>query len=190
MAPAGRKCGVCSEASFKYKCPSCALPYCSLTCYRQHKEVPCSKGIKEGSPAIQTAAATLVPDGASFPGPLPAAAPAATAIPPPVTFSCAGMEEAEEMGWRLSRSQLQAIASSEELRLQLRNQSGLQQLIGRIDASSNPEAALEKEMRDPPPAFLNFTEQILCVLDPARKQGDSAILEDLVRVAPGAQRKH
>nr|GLL42762.1 zinc finger HIT domain-containing protein 3 isoform X1 [Ipomoea trifida] len=36
-----KKCGVCEEAQSKYKCPSCVIPYCSLTCFKKHKEIPC-----------------------------------------------------------------------------------------------------------------------------------------------------
>ena len=36
-----RLCGVCTEPSPKYKCPRCELRYCSLQCYKRHKETPC-----------------------------------------------------------------------------------------------------------------------------------------------------
>ncbi|KAF2404932.1 hypothetical protein EJ06DRAFT_525504 [Trichodelitschia bisporula] len=29
-------CGVCKEASPKYKCPHCQLPYCSIKCFKEH----------------------------------------------------------------------------------------------------------------------------------------------------------
>ncbi|KAJ4728386.1 Zinc finger HIT domain-containing protein 3 [Melia azedarach] len=38
-----RQCQVCNEAQSKYKCPSCLSPYCSLVCFRKHKETPCAK---------------------------------------------------------------------------------------------------------------------------------------------------
>ncbi|KAG5514697.1 hypothetical protein RHGRI_035924 [Rhododendron griersonianum] len=38
-----KKCGVCDEAESKYKCPNCLIPYCSLVCFKKHKEVPCVK---------------------------------------------------------------------------------------------------------------------------------------------------
>ncbi|KAF1345482.1 hypothetical protein BDV97DRAFT_402062 [Delphinella strobiligena] len=43
-------CGVCKAQPSKYKCPKCDLPYCSLPCYRPHKEshandVPVEKAI-------------------------------------------------------------------------------------------------------------------------------------------------
>ncbi|KAH8730436.1 hypothetical protein GQ44DRAFT_606927 [Phaeosphaeriaceae sp. PMI808] len=30
-------CGVCNTDPKKYKCPTCALPYCSLSCFKAHK---------------------------------------------------------------------------------------------------------------------------------------------------------
>jgi hypothetical protein len=36
-----RKCGVCETNPSKYKCPSCRLSYCSVACYKKHKEIPC-----------------------------------------------------------------------------------------------------------------------------------------------------
>ncbi|CAL5427271.1 unnamed protein product [Camellia sinensis] len=38
-----RKCQVCEEAQSKYKCPTCLIPYCSVVCFKKHKEVPCVK---------------------------------------------------------------------------------------------------------------------------------------------------
>ncbi|SMQ46666.1 unnamed protein product [Zymoseptoria tritici ST99CH_3D7] len=32
------KCGVCQTADSKYKCPVCELRYCSIPCYKLHKE--------------------------------------------------------------------------------------------------------------------------------------------------------
>lgn len=34
----GTKCLVCDENESKYKCPKCSIPYCSLVCYKKHKE--------------------------------------------------------------------------------------------------------------------------------------------------------
>ncbi|KAK6940569.1 Zinc finger, HIT-type, partial [Dillenia turbinata] len=36
-------CEVCKDAQSKYKCPSCLVPYCSLVCFKKHKEIPCAK---------------------------------------------------------------------------------------------------------------------------------------------------
>ncbi|XP_008235535.1 PREDICTED: zinc finger HIT domain-containing protein 3 isoform X2 [Prunus mume] len=37
-----RLCQVCNEAQSKYKCPSCLAPYCSVACFKKHKENPCA----------------------------------------------------------------------------------------------------------------------------------------------------
>ncbi|KAF8902920.1 hypothetical protein CPB84DRAFT_1746428 [Gymnopilus junonius] len=45
MAPKSKrqvKCQVCSEQEYKYTCPQCQIVYCSLTCYKKHKEVSCN----------------------------------------------------------------------------------------------------------------------------------------------------
>ncbi|KMZ56051.1 hypothetical protein ZOSMA_9G01550 [Zostera marina] len=43
MVASTKKCEVCGIMQSKYKCPSCLLPYCSLTCFKKHKEIPCQK---------------------------------------------------------------------------------------------------------------------------------------------------
>ena len=40
-------CCVCNELTNKYKCPMCIRPYCSLICFKQHKEIPCEPTIPE-----------------------------------------------------------------------------------------------------------------------------------------------
>ncbi|KAJ4968604.1 hypothetical protein NE237_015305 [Protea cynaroides] len=40
-----RQCEVCKNAQSKYKCPSCLVPYCSLVCFKKHKEIPCAKAV-------------------------------------------------------------------------------------------------------------------------------------------------
>ncbi|KAI0047902.1 hypothetical protein FA95DRAFT_1491766 [Auriscalpium vulgare] len=39
MAPRSRaRCQICDTAESKYSCPSCAILYCSVPCYKKHKE--------------------------------------------------------------------------------------------------------------------------------------------------------
>ncbi|XP_058105421.1 uncharacterized protein LOC131248919 isoform X1 [Magnolia sinica] len=48
-----RQCEVCKEAQSKYKCPSCLIPYCSLPCFKKHKEIPCAKPVSvEAKPPL------------------------------------------------------------------------------------------------------------------------------------------
>ncbi|KAL9318255.1 hypothetical protein ACSQ67_014772 [Phaseolus vulgaris] len=101
-----RQCKVCNEAPSKYKCPSCYIPYCSLGCFKKHKELPCVKP----QPLLET-------------------------ITTAVSESHVVVEETSEV---LQKFQLEAIASSSEIRDSL-NDKALQELICRIDSSSNAE---------------------------------------------------
>ncbi|KAF9527387.1 hypothetical protein CPB83DRAFT_856459 [Crepidotus variabilis] len=45
MAPKNKElisCQICEEQPHKYTCPQCLVVYCSLTCYKKHKESSCS----------------------------------------------------------------------------------------------------------------------------------------------------
>ncbi|CAN4113722.1 unnamed protein product [Withania somnifera] len=48
-----RKCEVCDEAQSKYKCPNCFIPYCSLGCFKKHKEIPCGRPEPEPEPFFE-----------------------------------------------------------------------------------------------------------------------------------------
>ncbi|KAK1289759.1 hypothetical protein QJS10_CPB18g01839 [Acorus calamus] len=56
-----RKCEVCGDADSKYKCPSCLLPYCSIPCFKKHKEIPCMK-----PPSPQSIPAPISHNGTSY----------------------------------------------------------------------------------------------------------------------------
>ncbi|KAF9036657.1 hypothetical protein BJ165DRAFT_590899 [Panaeolus papilionaceus] len=48
-------CQICQEQPSKYKCSQCLVPYCSLGCYKKHKEIPCTKDASNeiAMPALQ-----------------------------------------------------------------------------------------------------------------------------------------
>ncbi|KAF1978123.1 hypothetical protein BU23DRAFT_251811 [Bimuria novae-zelandiae CBS 107.79] len=62
-------CGICAAAPKKYKCPTCALPYCSLPCFKAHKPTHASSP----SEAVSTTepAALVLPTPAAPPPPVP-----------------------------------------------------------------------------------------------------------------------
>ncbi|CAJ1968313.1 unnamed protein product [Sphenostylis stenocarpa] len=113
-----RQCQVCNEAPSKYKCPSCYLPYCSLVCFKKHKELPCVK--PQPSEATTTAVSESLEE-------------------KPMV-----VDETSEV---LQKFQLDAIASSCEIRDAL-NDKALQELICGIDSSSNAENELDKAMAE------------------------------------------
>ncbi|KAJ8749503.1 hypothetical protein K2173_025698 [Erythroxylum novogranatense] len=111
-----KQCQVCNEAQSKYKCPSCVIPYCSLVCFKKHKETPCSKAVSAGEkPSVD---------------PKPSVA-------RPVT-----VDKGNEV---LQQLELESIASSTEIRNALKNER-LQKLIIGIDYSQDPETELDKAM--------------------------------------------
>ncbi|KAJ7286187.1 hypothetical protein C8J57DRAFT_1446831 [Mycena rebaudengoi] len=70
--PRRSKCQICALAESKYTCSGCATLYCSVPCYKKHKEVSCSStapsqeangpDAAEGSRAHATQAASPPPD--------------------------------------------------------------------------------------------------------------------------------
>ncbi|KAL4573845.1 hypothetical protein LXL04_020665 [Taraxacum kok-saghyz] len=45
LTPPKKGCKVCEKAESKYKCTACFVPYCSLICFKKHKETPCDKPV-------------------------------------------------------------------------------------------------------------------------------------------------
>ncbi|KAF9482247.1 hypothetical protein BDN70DRAFT_904849 [Pholiota conissans] len=44
------QCQVCLEQDFKYTCPQCGIVYCSLACYKRHKESSCDAASSSAQP--------------------------------------------------------------------------------------------------------------------------------------------
>eukprot|EP00250_Pteridium_aquilinum_P008490 c17990_g1_i1 orf=278-694(-) len=132
-----QKCKVCEDANSKYKCPTCFLPYCSLPCYKRHKEVPCVRS----DPLVESNGSALTHH-----------------EQPSRPF-----EADNEKGWRLERSQFECLAASDELRDMLKNPE-LQQLIRKIDSSSDVQKDLNTAMEGE--LFRDFRDKILAILNP------------------------
>ncbi|KAG2240108.1 hypothetical protein Bca52824_091110 [Brassica carinata] len=156
MCPrAAPTCEICEKVVSKYKCPSCLVPYCSLGCFKKHKETPCAKPSapeeeKPASPAKDVSVETKnvvvkTEDKASA-----SSAPKEVPVARPITV--------EEEKYVLEKTQLEAIASSSEIREALKDEA-LQKLISSIDSSSNPLLELDEAMGVE--AFRLLTEKIL-----------------------------
>ncbi|XP_010245667.1 PREDICTED: zinc finger HIT domain-containing protein 3 isoform X3 [Nelumbo nucifera] len=112
-----RQCEVCKEAQSKYKCPSCLTPYCSLACFKKHKEIPCSKAVTSE---------------------------ASEAKPGPILYPKRSYQ-VDDPSQVLQKVQLEAIVDSTEIRDALKNEE-LQKLIYQIDCSTDAENELDKAM--------------------------------------------
>ncbi|XP_062079213.1 uncharacterized protein LOC133783571 [Humulus lupulus] len=131
-----KQCQVCNEAVSKYKCPSCLVPYCSLICFKKHKEIPCSMPVASQQNQKETAGPQ-----SSIERPLQVAEPTKV----------------------LQSSQLEALASSSEICNTLKDEN-IQKLVCDIDNSSDPEKDLDKAMESE--VFRAFTDKILSTVNP------------------------
>ncbi|KAF9546866.1 hypothetical protein EC957_009318 [Mortierella hygrophila] len=111
-------CFVCNTHESKYKCPTCTQPYCSLVCYKKHKEIPCEKPAPIPEPEITVPPVEPVPDYLK-----------------------------EESVALLKQEQLDRISQSGAIKDMLKNES-LRRLIKLIDSSENPEYLLDKARTD------------------------------------------
>ncbi|KAF9986226.1 hypothetical protein BGZ75_002068 [Mortierella antarctica] len=127
-------CGVCTTVESKYKCPTCTLPYCSLACYKLHKETPCEK-----------------------PAPIPE--PETIPVPPVQPVPDYLVEESVAL---LNDDQLGRISKSTKVKELLENE-GLRKLIKLIDSSENPEYALDKA-RNENQRFMELSDEILTIV--------------------------
>eukprot|EP00899_Mesostigma_viride_P021287 jgi/Mesvir1/2915/Mv13985-RA.1 len=131
-------CIVCVTAESKYKCPTCRALYCSVACYRKHKETPCSQ--------------VALPSQSAPPY-------AETRPQPPRWYNDENDEDAVSV--RLQQKQLQLLAENESIRRALRNKD-LQKAIMDIDASISAEQLLDATMQGE--AFKGFCERVLGVI--------------------------
>ncbi|XP_017247336.1 uncharacterized protein LOC108218755 isoform X1 [Daucus carota subsp. sativus] len=145
--PAKKKCKVCEEADSKYKCPACLIPYCSLGCFKKHKEVQCVKD--EAVPAEEKIEIPCVKE----------------AVPAEQKFAPKPHVErpyfVDEPSIVLQQSQLESIASSSEVIDALKNEE-LQKLICKIENSADIESEFDKAMEAD--AFRLFTDKILSII--------------------------
>ncbi|KAJ1286051.1 hypothetical protein BS78_03G324500 [Paspalum vaginatum] len=169
----GGSCGVCKEAPPKYKCPSCRTPYCSVTCFKKHKEEPCHKTLPHEeiskSPLQEEVkqSSGLVGDGAKCPNDKDHHPPLSTDTSCPAkspnTMCPTKALEVEDPSWLVDNNRLRSLAELKDIQVTLRDPE-LQKIILKIDGSSEPEKELEKAMEGQ--AFHRFTDKILDIVSP------------------------
>ncbi|EES03827.2 hypothetical protein BDA96_03G370800 [Sorghum bicolor] len=147
----GGSCCVCKEAPPKYKCPSCRTPYCSVTCFKKHKEESCQKTspqeeiskspLQEEVTALNT---TCIAESPNTVGPTKAL-------------------EVEDPSWVVDNNRLRSLAELKGIQDALRDPE-LQKMILKIDGSLEPEKELEKLMEGQ--AFGQFADKILDIVSP------------------------
>ncbi|ESN91730.1 hypothetical protein HELRODRAFT_185198 [Helobdella robusta] len=148
-------CGVCSEILSKYKCPKCYLRYCSLSCYKQHRD-SCALGKVKSN------------DGGSKP------TESLQQHTLPLTSSCASAKretngllntveiETDSEDDKVDEEKLEKLWKSKELQLMLSN-NHLKDLIKHLNESTEPGDEIQKLMGIP--IFREFAELCLKNVD-------------------------
>ncbi|XP_078180375.1 HIT-type Zinc finger family protein isoform X7 [Carex rostrata] len=161
----GRNCEVCKEVQFKYKCPACLTPYCSVACFKKHKENLCQKvqpPIEEAT-TNESTQPTQPLENESF----KSSENLCQKLQPPVEkaievkIHSGKTIEVEEENSIVSKERLYSLVECKEIRDALKSNE-LQNLILRIDSSEEPEQELDKAMGSQ--YFHEFTEKILDVI--------------------------
>lgn len=145
-------CSVCAEQTPKYRCPACKIRYCSLGCYKRHKDT-CL-------PAQQlTPAASEAKD-------------AFNAEP----WSVEDLLHEDDVTDKVPLQRLQLLGQSKELRDLLCNPH-LRQLLQSIDSADTKEEAMRAAMQEP--LFAEFSDQCLKIVENDAKSPTTNDIVDL-----------
>ncbi|XP_002068783.2 zinc finger HIT domain-containing protein 3 [Drosophila willistoni] len=132
------ECINCAETTKKYKCSKCSAPYCSVSCYKAHKDSPQCEELVEAAKAKQ-------PQSDRYEEEEP------TVYAPFTTDDTVPPEK------------LQQLEQSESLRELLYNPH-LRNLLKQIDVAHNVPLAMTAAMQEP--LFVEFANACLHVLEP------------------------
>ncbi|XP_056141181.1 zinc finger HIT domain-containing protein 3 [Lampris incognitus] len=130
-------CSVCSEKTPKYKCPACRTRYCSLVCYKKHKDT-CAPVKEPAPPCVEETASSTEP------------------------WNTEDLLDEDDCVDTVSSQRLQLLGESEGLRELLRNPH-LRQLIRAIESADSKEDAMRTAMQEP--LFVEFSDQCLQIVD-------------------------
>lgn len=132
------KCSVCNEGEAKYRCPACRTRYCSLQCFKHHKEAAeCAPA--DASRAAPASAAIAVPTSG-------AQAPSQQAVTAPLVCD-AELGDDEPLA-ALTSEQLDRLRRADAVRHAVAD-TRLQAVLKSIDSAPDRIAALHREMQDP-----------------------------------------
>ncbi|KAI9315658.1 hypothetical protein BX666DRAFT_332312 [Dichotomocladium elegans] len=113
-------CQICHKDPWKYKCPTCRIQYCSVTCFKQHKLEPCAPPAPEKTPEGEKERRQLPTDSTDDDDPS-----------------------------RLTLDQLTSIGHSNQVLRYLENPA-IREWVSRIDQSLDPEEDLKKARAEDP----------------------------------------
>ncbi|XP_030009912.1 zinc finger HIT domain-containing protein 3 isoform X2 [Sphaeramia orbicularis] len=131
-------CNVCREQTPKYKCPTCKIRYCSVGCYKKHKDscLPVQPPEPSG----------------------PEVKPASSSDP----WSVEDLLNEDDIIDKVPVEKLQLLGRSDQLRDLLRNPH-LRQLLRSVDAADSKEDAMKAAMQEP--LFVEFSDCCLNIVE-------------------------
>lgn len=145
-------CVVCLEKP-KYRCPACRVPYCSLPCFRKHKE-QCKPAAGPVEKKIRSAliAKTQKP----------------VENEDDDDDSVADFLNSDEEEDRVSLQNLKNLGESAALRSLLLNPH-LRRLMVDLDQAGDKAELMRACMREP--LFVEFADCCLCIVEPPQREG-------------------
>uniref|UniRef100_A0A1A8M268 Zinc finger HIT domain-containing protein 3 n=2 Tax=Nothobranchius TaxID=28779 RepID=A0A1A8M268_9TELE len=129
-------CSVCSEQTPKYRCPTCEIRYCSLGCYKKHKDTclpvvkPCSYNPEDAGCSEACGVKDLLHE--------------------------------DDIIDKVPPQRLQLLGQSSELRDLLCNPH-LRQLLRSVDGAQRKDEAMKAAMQEP--LFVEFSDQCLKLVE-------------------------
>ncbi|XP_038564167.1 zinc finger HIT domain-containing protein 3 [Micropterus salmoides] len=139
-------CSVCSEQTPKYRCPACKIRYCSLGCYKRHKD-------------------TCLP--VEQPAPID---PEAKDAFNPEPWTVEDLLHENDIIDKVPLQRLQLLGQSKELRDLLCNPH-LRQLLRSIDSADSKDDAMKAAMQEP--LFVEFSDQCLKIVEKAKSSSEA-----------------
>ncbi|XP_022062786.2 zinc finger HIT domain-containing protein 3 [Acanthochromis polyacanthus] len=135
-------CNVCSKQTPKYRCPACKIRYCSLGCYKRHKDtcLPAEKP-PSLSPEAKDAVSTE-------------------------SWSVDDLLHEDDIIDKVPLQRLQLLGQSKELRDLLCNPH-LRELLRSIDSADSKGDAMKAAMQEP--LFVEFSDQCLKIVENKEK---------------------
>ncbi|XP_073697499.1 zinc finger HIT domain-containing protein 3-like [Garra rufa] len=141
-------CGVCSEHVPKYRCPACRIRYCSVSCFKRHKDDDSCHPVKESDPASSSST------------------PVTSAEQP---WTVEDLLDENSQTDKVPLQKLQQLGDSEALKGLLRNPH-LRRLMMSVDSSKDKGKAMKDAMQEP--LFVEFADQCLKIIEPTETQND------------------
>ncbi|XP_038670050.1 zinc finger HIT domain-containing protein 3 isoform X2 [Scyliorhinus canicula] len=150
-------CGVCEEQPPKYRCPRCELRYCSVGCYKIHKDgcKPQESGSVSTISELYPALKEVIQQDAN-----------GHHFPDDIYDDDEEDDDEEEESDRVSLEKLRLL-ESKELKSLLCNPH-LKQLLLTVDKAEDKESIMKTAMQEP--IFVEFADQCLHIVEPPEKE--------------------